>query len=86
MALQTSSDDRTNGLTGDADRAFGNAEGWLDFKFKDAERGIATHVYAAFEPALAGKSPAPDYTSHRVTAVLIATNQVITERIYWTAM
>ncbi|RFU77519.1 ww domain-containing oxidoreductase [Trichoderma arundinaceum] len=34
------------------DKAFGNAEGWEDFKWKSPERGVATHIYAAFEPSL----------------------------------
>lgn len=34
----------------------GNSEGWRDgFKFKTLERGVATHIYAAFEPSLKGK-------------------------------
>ncbi|KAH0523979.1 hypothetical protein TsFJ059_008907 [Trichoderma semiorbis] len=36
-----------------ADRMLGNSEGWRDdFKFKTLERGVATHIYAAFEPSL----------------------------------
>ncbi|KAH8895933.1 NAD(P)-binding protein [Thozetella sp. PMI_491] len=36
-----------------ADKALGNAEGWnIEFKYKSQQRGIATHVYAAFEPSL----------------------------------
>ncbi|KAM0257663.1 hypothetical protein ACHAQJ_004227 [Trichoderma viride] len=34
------------------DRALGNTEGWEDFKWKTPERGVATHIYAAFEPTL----------------------------------
>lgn len=34
----------------------GNSEGWRDdFKFKTLERGVTTHIYAAFEPSLKGK-------------------------------
>ncbi|XWW95270.1 hypothetical protein V2A60_003225 [Cordyceps javanica] len=36
----------------DADRALGNKEGWADFKWKTADQGAATHVYAAFAPNL----------------------------------
>ncbi|KAI6084695.1 WW domain-containing oxidoreductase [Hypoxylon rubiginosum] len=32
------------------DRAWGNKEGWADFKWKTPDRGAATHVYAAFDP------------------------------------
>ncbi|OTA07746.1 Short-chain dehydrogenase/reductase [Trichoderma parareesei] len=36
-----------------ADRLLGNAEGWLtEFDFKTPDRGVATHIYAAFEPSL----------------------------------
>ncbi|KAL0929734.1 short-chain dehydrogenase reductase family [Colletotrichum truncatum] len=34
------------------DRLLGNKEGWADFKWKTLDQGIATHVYAAFEPSL----------------------------------
>lgn len=38
-----------------ADRLLGNAEGWLtEFDFKTPDRGVATHIYAAFEPSLKG--------------------------------
>lgn len=33
----------------------GNKEGWTDFKLKSADSGVATHVYAAFEPGLSSK-------------------------------
>ncbi|KAL8785851.1 MAG: hypothetical protein Q9195_008475 [Heterodermia aff. obscurata] len=37
------------------DRELGNAEGWsAGFDFKTPARGVATHVYAAFEPTLKG--------------------------------
>ncbi|TFB01441.1 Short-chain dehydrogenase [Trichoderma ghanense] len=36
-----------------ADRLLGNAEGWhTGFDFKTPDRGVATHIYAAFEPSL----------------------------------
>lgn len=39
-----------------ADRALGNKEGWDEtFQFKTTDQGIATHVFAAFHPSLAGK-------------------------------
>ncbi|KAJ6078701.1 hypothetical protein N7467_008454 [Penicillium canescens] len=34
------------------DRQLGNREGWAEFNLKTLERGAATHVYAAFDPAL----------------------------------
>ncbi|KAJ8119724.1 hypothetical protein ONZ43_g3389 [Nemania bipapillata] len=34
------------------DRGLGNMEGWADFKWKTADQGVATHVYAAFDPNL----------------------------------
>ncbi|KAL7961241.1 hypothetical protein V8C34DRAFT_312051 [Trichoderma compactum] len=38
------------------DRMLGNSEGWRDgFKCKTLERGVATHIYAAFEPSLEDK-------------------------------
>ncbi|CAG8924619.1 unnamed protein product [Penicillium salamii] len=36
------------------DRQLGNREGWQDFKLKTLDSGAATHVYAAFDPALKG--------------------------------
>lgn len=35
-----------------ADKSLGNAEGWAEFDFKPLERGVATHIYAAFDPSL----------------------------------
>ncbi|KAF2803637.1 NAD(P)-binding protein [Mytilinidion resinicola] len=42
------------------DRVQGNREGWSDFKFKtgDGGSGVATHVYAAFDPSLSGHNGA----------------------------
>ncbi|KAI0857765.1 WW domain-containing oxidoreductase [Xylaria cubensis] len=34
------------------DRSLGNKEGWAPFKWKTADQGAATHVYAAFDPNL----------------------------------
>ncbi|KAJ5312272.1 hypothetical protein PENANT_c011G06161 [Penicillium antarcticum] len=34
------------------DRQLGNREGWAEFNPKTLERGAATHIYAAFDPAL----------------------------------
>ncbi|CAJ2504830.1 Uu.00g122240.m01.CDS01 [Anthostomella pinea] len=34
------------------DRGLGNREGWAEFKWKTSDEGVATHVYAAFDPAL----------------------------------
>ena len=43
-----------------ADRLLGNAEGWATgFDFKTPDRGVATHVYAAFEPSLKGTTVVP---------------------------
>jgi hypothetical protein len=39
---------------GSADKALGNREGWKEFDAKPLERGVATHIYAAFDPALKG--------------------------------
>ena len=37
------------------DKELGNKEGFAEgFDFKSPERGVATHVYAAFEPSLKG--------------------------------
>ena len=37
----------------DVDKELGNKEGWAEgFDFKTPARGVATHVYAAFEPTL----------------------------------
>lgn len=47
---------RTEGL----DKELGNKEGWAEgFNFKTPARGVATHVYAAFEPTLKGQSFTP---------------------------
>lgn len=32
----------------------GNKEAWGEFKWKSTDQGAATHVYAAFAPALKG--------------------------------
>lgn len=40
---------------GAADKTLGNREGWGDFKIKTLDQGVATHVYAAFDPGLNGK-------------------------------
>ncbi|CAG7921042.1 unnamed protein product [Penicillium olsonii] len=42
------------------DRQLGNREGWQGFNLKSLDCGAATHVYAAFGPALKG-SPIPVY-------------------------
>ncbi|CAG7938609.1 unnamed protein product [Penicillium olsonii] len=42
------------------DRQLGNREGWQGFNLKSLDCGAATHVYAAFDPALKG-SPIPVY-------------------------
>ncbi|KAK4120495.1 NAD(P)-binding protein [Parathielavia appendiculata] len=36
----------------ESDRVLGNKEGWREFQFKSPDRGIATHVFAAFHPSL----------------------------------
>lgn len=43
-----------NITTGSADKVLGNREGWKEFEAKPLERGVATHIYAAFDPALKG--------------------------------
>lgn len=45
--------DRTAAL----DRAQGNSEGWKGLDPKPLETGVSTHIYAAFDPDLASKSP-----------------------------
>jgi NAD(P)-dependent dehydrogenase (short-subunit alcohol dehydrogenase family) len=42
---------------GALDRAQGNPEGWKGLDPKPLETGVSTHIYAAFDPDLAGKSP-----------------------------
>ena len=43
--------------TEDLDKELGNKEGWAEgFDFKTPGRGVATHVYAAFEPTLKSQS------------------------------
>lgn len=45
----------SNSRLGSTDRRLGNAEGWkTSFDFKTPERGVATHVYASFDPLLKG--------------------------------
>ncbi|KAJ5480158.1 hypothetical protein N7530_005667 [Penicillium desertorum] len=36
----------------DADKALGNREGWGELQVKTPDQGVATHVYAAFDPGL----------------------------------
>ena len=39
------------------DRELGNTEAFAGgFDYKTPERGVATHIFAAFEPSLRGKS------------------------------
>ena len=43
--------------TENMDKELGNKEGFTEgFDFKTPERGVATHVHAAFEPSLKGLS------------------------------
>lgn len=44
----------TNMIIGNADKTLGNAEGWREFNPKTLERGVATHIYAAFDPSIKG--------------------------------
>ncbi|KAJ5555595.1 hypothetical protein N7535_008030 [Penicillium sp. DV-2018c] len=46
------------------DRQLGNREGWSTFNWKSLERGAATHVYAAFDPALKDHNGAYLIDSH----------------------
>ncbi|KAJ5392182.1 hypothetical protein N7509_007672 [Penicillium cosmopolitanum] len=47
------------------DRRLGNAEGWkTSFDFKTPERGVATHVYASFDPLLKANNGAYLIDSH----------------------
>ncbi|KAJ5499201.1 Short-chain dehydrogenase/reductase SDR [Penicillium expansum] len=47
-----------------ADKALGNREGWKEFDTKPLERGVATHIYAAFDPALKANNGAYLIDSH----------------------
>ena len=41
----------------DVDKELGNKEGFAEgFDFRTPARGVATHVYASFEPSLKGRS------------------------------
>lgn len=34
------------------DKELGNTEGWAGLRFIEPQHGVATHVYAAFDPAM----------------------------------
>lgn len=55
-----------NVTTGSADKALGNWEGWKEFDTKPLERGVATLIYAAFDPALKANNGAYLIDSHVV--------------------
>ena len=38
----------------EVDKGMGNAAGWEEMKVKTHDQGVATHVFAAFEPTLKG--------------------------------
>ncbi|KAL5360822.1 hypothetical protein BJX96DRAFT_75741 [Aspergillus floccosus] len=63
LATHLDSDNDWNELRA-VDRALGNAEGWSDFKAKSVDCGIATHVYAAFDPGLEAYNGAYLVDSH----------------------
>jgi len=48
----------------EADRVLGNKEGWLEFNPKPLERGVATHIYASFDPNLEAHNGAYLIDSH----------------------
>ncbi|KAF2497542.1 putative short-chain dehydrogenase [Lophium mytilinum] len=71
------------------DKVQGNKEGWADFKFKtgDSGSGVATHVYAAFDPSLSGRNGAYLQDCHvgdpwTDTVKPWATNGVEAERLW----
>ena len=45
---------------GAADKTLGNREGWGEFKIKTLDQGVATHIYAAFDPGLNGTVDSPN--------------------------
>ncbi|KAJ9223761.1 hypothetical protein DTO027B5_5986 [Paecilomyces variotii] len=47
-----------------ADRTFGNRESWKQYDGKPIERGVATHIYAAFDPSLKANNGAYLVDSH----------------------
>ncbi|KFZ23638.1 hypothetical protein V502_01881 [Pseudogymnoascus sp. VKM F-4520 (FW-2644)] len=47
-----------------ADKALGNREGWAEFNVKPLERGVATHIYASFDPDLEAYNGAYLLDSH----------------------
>ncbi|KFY22739.1 hypothetical protein V493_06359 [Pseudogymnoascus sp. VKM F-4281 (FW-2241)] len=47
-----------------ADRVLGNREGWAEFNIKPLERGVATHIYASFDPELEAHNGAYLIDSH----------------------
>ncbi|KAI1338295.1 WW domain-containing oxidoreductase [Xylariaceae sp. FL0016] len=69
------------------DRVFGNKEGWGEFKWKTPDEGIATHVYAAFDPALKDHNGAYLENSHIADPLVEtvkpwATSQLEAERLW----
>ncbi|CAG8396540.1 unnamed protein product [Penicillium salamii] len=56
------------------DRQLGNREGWQDFKLKTLDSGAATHVYAAFDPALKGTAISVHGVDTSPTVALAHTN------------
>ncbi|CAG7969767.1 unnamed protein product [Penicillium salamii] len=56
------------------DRQLGNREGWQDFKLKTLDSGAATHVYAAFDPALKGTAISVHGVDTSPTVALANTN------------
>ncbi|KAI1153714.1 WW domain-containing oxidoreductase [Nemania diffusa] len=69
------------------DRSLGNKEGWADLKWKTPDQGVATHVYAAFDPNLKDHNGAYLENS-RVADPLVdtvkpwATSQLEAERLW----
>lgn len=46
------------------DRLMGNSEGWASFQWKTADQGVATYVFAAFDPSLKDHNGAYLQDSH----------------------
>jgi hypothetical protein len=49
-----------NGLQ-ELDRQMGHPYGWADYSIKDADQGIARHVYACFSPNVKGEHTTKHY-------------------------
>lgn len=70
------------------DKDVGNVEGWSEaFDFKTLQQGVATHVYAAFEPSLKDHNGAYCQDAHIAdptvdTIKSYATSNIDAERLW----